>query len=95
VTDQLWKALSLDLETGRLTLWVNDEQHRAVCEHVRDGEPAVQPTGTMRGHDGEVWSWELCRVCSAFHTLTPEQREEQSARNLLHLIEHVDELPDE
>lgn len=78
------QTLVMDLPNGQLTLYVLEDEPRAVCVHVRDGEPAVQPTGTITNRrTGEVVSWELCRICSAFHTVSDEQRGEQAYRNVM------------
>jgi hypothetical protein len=82
------KSFALDLVTGSLTLYLVEER-RACCIHVRDGEPAV--TGAPRDTiewKGERWSWELCRVCAALHTTTPEQRAEQDFGTALLRILH-------
>jgi hypothetical protein len=76
------RSIALDLVTGELTLYLVEES-RACCVHVRDGEPAMQPSGTITLRDGLVLSWELCRICAALHTPTPEQRAEQEFRSAL------------
>jgi hypothetical protein len=85
------RSFALDLVTGSLTLYLVEER-RACCIHVRDGEPATQPTGTITLKDGQVLSFELCRVCSAMHTLTTEQLAEQDFRNALRRVMQEEEL---
>jgi hypothetical protein len=84
------RSFALDLVTGRLTLYLVEET-RACCVHVRDGEPAMQPTGTITRKDGNVLSLELCQVCVALYKLTPEQQAEEEFRSALYRIMHEDD----
>jgi hypothetical protein len=94
------RHVSIVTVAGKLHLYLLDSKSRAVCIHVRNGEPAVQPTGTWSGlvstgqEQRRAWSFQLCRVCSALHTQSPEQQEEQKFRSALLSIEYEDELRD-